>query len=66
MENIHNGDVMKIEFEDGSFLEAIKEEDGIMLVMCGFKSKAQLTMSSSKLNKEQINKLVEFLSGLGV
>lgn len=58
-------EAMKIVFEDGSFLELLKEDDGtVTIVLCGFKGKNQLTMSSSKLSADQINKILEFLNNI--
>lgn len=53
---------MKITFNDGSFLEIIKHDDGTAtIVLCGFKNKKQLVMSSSKLEKNDIQQLFEFI-----
>lgn len=53
---------MKITFDDGSFLELIKNDDGTAtIVLCGFKGKNQLVMSSSKLEKKDIEQLFEFI-----
>ena len=57
---------MKIEFDDGSFLEVVQNGDKTHIVMCGFKTDKQLTMSVSDLNKDQLKQLVEFLSTLSV
>lgn len=55
---------MKIEFKDGSFLEAIEDSENkkVNIIMCGIKDYNKFTMSASSINKEQIEKLIEFLS----
>ena len=54
---------MKIEFDDGSYLELAETQDQKMLItMCGFKNKNQLTMSYSKLNKDNVADVIKFFS----
>jgi len=54
--------VVKIDFEDGSFilLEAV-DENKVNVIMCGRKDANSVTMSSSSLNLEQVEKIVDFL-----
>ena len=54
---------MKITFEDGSFImfDITNNFDQLNLIMCGLQSNNKLTMSSSKLNREQIEQVVKFL-----
>jgi hypothetical protein len=55
---------MKIEFADGSFLEALpnEENDTVSIIMCGVKDYNQFTMSVSDLDVTQVEQLVEFLA----
>lgn len=55
---------MKIEFEDGSFLEVMTDDDKQManIIMCGIKDYNKFTMSASSLSLEQVEALIEFLS----
>jgi hypothetical protein len=56
---------MKITFDDGSFLELSKNDDGtVTIIVCGFKNKKQLVMSSSKLEKKDLEQLFEFIKVL--
>ena len=59
---------MKIIFEDESFLEIIptNDEDKLHIILCGFKTKKQLTMSSSELTKEQAQEIIKFLQECAV
>jgi hypothetical protein len=57
---------MKIEFGDGSYLEVTGNGDQVRIVMCGVKSNRELTMSISELDKDQVKKLVEYLSTISV
>jgi hypothetical protein len=53
---------MKIEFDDGSFLEFMPADDGkLHIILCGFKTKKQLTMASSELTKENAQEIIKFL-----
>lgn len=54
---------MKITFEDGSFimLDNTNKSDQLNLIMCGLQGSNKLTMSSSKLNKEQVEQVIKFL-----
>lgn len=55
---------MEIKFKDGSFMEIAKspdEDDKLIFVLCGFKSHNISTMSFSKLNIEEVEKIKEFL-----
>ena len=54
---------MKISFEDGSFIhvdEATRDDKAITISMCGVNGN-RLTMSSSDLDIEQLEQLVEFM-----
>lgn len=49
--------------DDGGFLEIFPSSDNkITMVMCGRKSYKEVTMSSTELSKEQVSKIIEFLS----
>ena len=54
---------MKITFEDGSFImfDITNNFDQLNLIMCGLQGNNKLTMSSSKLNREQVEQVVKFL-----
>jgi hypothetical protein len=53
---------MKIVFEDGSFLEFMPADNNkLHIILCGFKTKKQLTMSSSELTKEQVQEIIKYL-----
>ena len=54
---------MKVEFEDGSFimLDITNDPNKLNLIMCGLKDERNLTMSSSKLTREQVEMIVKFL-----
>lgn len=54
---------MKIEFEDGSFimLDMTNDPNKLNFIMCGLKDQRSLTMSSSKLSREQVEAVVKFL-----
>jgi hypothetical protein len=54
---------MKITFEDGSFImfDMTNNFDKLNLIMCGLQNSNKLTMSSSKLNREQVEQVVKFL-----
>ena len=55
-------DIVKLDFEDGSFiLLESKNEDEINVIMCGRKNANEVTMSSSSLNKDQAEKIYNFL-----
>jgi len=55
-------DVIKVDFEDGSFiLLEPKDEYKINVIMCGRKDTNTVTMSSSSLDKEQAEKIAGFL-----
>lgn len=57
---------MKISFEDGSFLQiddTIKGDKVITITMCGLKNGGKIvTMSTSDLNCDQVNEIIEFLT----
>jgi len=49
-------------FDDGSFLELVRNDDNTLtLILCGFKDKNQLVMSSSKLDKKELRVLFDFI-----
>lgn len=54
---------MKVMFEDGSFImfDETGDTDKLNFIMCGLKDERSLTMSSSKLNREQVKMIVKFL-----
>jgi len=54
---------MKITFEDGSFImfDVTNNKDQLNLIMCGLQGSNKLTMSSSKLSRDQIEQAVKFL-----
>lgn len=58
-----NDKVVKIDFEDGSFilLEAVDEKK-INVIMCGRKDTNSVTMSSSSLDLKQVEKVLDFLN----
>ena len=51
---------MKLEFEDGSFLDVLVQEKSVCIVMCG-KHGNKLTMSSASLNQQQVKDLIQIL-----
>ena len=52
---------MKINFEDGSFIELEELQDKIRIIMCAKKDVRTTTMSSSVINVEQIKEIMTFL-----
>jgi hypothetical protein len=57
---------MKIEFDDKSYLELIEKNKELIVILCGNKSKNQLTVSSVKLSLKQVQQIVDFLNKFGV
>ena len=57
---------LKISFEDGSFIsldESVRLDKLLTLSMCGLKDNGKsVTMSTSELTRDQVIKLVYFLS----
>lgn len=56
---------MKIEFEDGSFMElvpSIQNKNKMTFVICGLKDYKQLTMSYSDIEADKVEDIVKFLS----
>ncbi|MFA5023350.1 MAG: hypothetical protein WC523_00135 [Patescibacteria group bacterium] len=51
---------MKIEFADKSYLELIKTDNGVSVILCGIKNKNQTTISSANLTNEQSKEIFDF------
>ena len=54
---------MKIEFEDNSFVEIMEsgKENELIIAMCGYKDYRNVTVSSSSLSAQQIDKIIDYL-----
>ena len=52
---------MKIEFDDGSFLQVEKQDRGLVIIQCAKKDR-KVSMSSVRLTQEQTQQLLNFLS----
>ena len=54
---------MKLEFEDGSFLELEQTTDGVEVIQCA-QSGREALMMVSRLTLDQVEQLVAYLKGL--
>jgi FtsZ-interacting cell division protein YlmF len=54
---------MRIEFDDGGFLQIEKEDQFVTIIQCAKKDR-KVIMSSAKLTQEQAQKVLDFLKGL--
>jgi len=54
---------MKLEFDDGSFLQLEKEDGCLNIIQCAKKDR-KVIMSSSKITYEQAKKIIEFLNNV--
>jgi hypothetical protein len=56
---------MKIMFEDGSYLEldqSPNDSNKLIVILCGYKTETQLTMSSSEITIQDADQIIEFLT----
>jgi len=56
-------EAVKVDFKDGSFLLFESTEDKkVNVIMCGRKDANSVTMSSSFIDKDQVNEIMGFLN----